>query len=155
MNYSNIYYNEILSMDEELKRLAIHTKKLREQRTKKSDQLYYCMVDNNIEKVTLGKNVMTQKKCMPKHLKPKNKPKDQKKAEALEIMRDAGIEDAESLYDKIEEAQKTKNEPEGYVEKKENDNTDYDALGLNVVFSSSKKKRKGNKKEAYDDLLGF
>jgi hypothetical protein len=155
MYYGNVYLQEITSIDTELKRIAAHTKSLRIQKEKKMEQLYYYMVENNIEKMGEGKAPMTQKKCMPKHLKPKAKPKDQKRDEALQIMKDAGIEDAEEIYSQIEEAHKEKNIPEGSTSNVEKPADNFEALGLDVVFSSSKKKRKGGKKDAYDPLLGF
>jgi hypothetical protein len=134
---ADMYLYEIQKIDKELKRLNAHAKNLRSQRTKSMTGLHHYIVSNGIKQVGSGKNVITIKKCAPKEKRSsKLKPKSQRRAEALELLTNAGLPNPEEFYNDLERVQKATN-----------------GVGDDTGGGSSSKKK--NNKNDYDPLLGF
>ena len=140
---SDAYVQEIARIDEELKRISVHTKQLREQKARASLGLYHYMKSKGLEEVNNGKGVITINKCAPKQKKPRQtKPKAQRRLDTLSLLRDVGIPNPEDFYNELENVQKgtPKNECE-----------------TDDIFGNSVKTKRGRKKEkdTVDALLGF
>lgn len=138
---SDSYLYQIKSIDDELRRLNAKTKILREQRRKQLTGLHQYMKSHNLEQVGTGKEIITFQKCdtlVNKQKRVKLKPKNQRKAEELELLKDVGVSNAAEFYEKLEKARK--GNPS---------NTS------NAVVKHSNEKRSKKKKEDYDDCLGF
>jgi hypothetical protein len=132
------YLYEIQKIDKELKRLNAHAKSLRSQRAKSMTGLHHYMVSHNLQQVGSGKNTITIKKCAPKEKRSsKLKPKSQRRAEALELLTNAGLPNPEQFYDDLERVQKATN-----------------TVSDDPGGGSSSKKKKNNRND-YDPLLGF
>ena len=95
------YINEIKSIDNELLRCRNRTKILTDQKNKAKLRLYEYMIQHHLDELD-GIKIAT---ITPKE-KPKRKPAAQKKADAVRVLYDAGLMDAESVYDQIRNSQK-------------------------------------------------
>jgi len=132
MSSENHYLIEINNIDNELRRINEHAKSLRIQRAKTMNGLHQYMLSNNLEQVSYGKKTFSIKKYEPKTRK-KSKPKKQKKADAIQMFRDAGIPNPGKFYEELESIQKVQS-------------TD---------GSTPKPSRKKCKKDEVDPYLGF
>jgi len=101
------YVREIKSVDDELKRVNKKAKDLRTQKRKAQDRLYAYMEKNKLETY----EGITKKSIKPKEKAPR-KSKTQKKEEAVILFSQAGVKNAERLYDQFLEMQKVKKESE-------------------------------------------
>lgn len=126
------YLIEINNIDNELKRINEHAKRLRAQKTKTMNGLHQYMLSNNLEQVSYGNKTFSIKKCEPK-TRTKSKPKKQKKADAIQLFREVGIPNPEQFYEELESSQKVQST---------NDNT-------------PKPSKKKGKKNEVDPYLGF
>lgn len=141
---SESYVREINSLDTEIKRLNAIVKRLREQKRQAQTNLHSYMVSRGLEQVGEGKQAITIRKCAPPKPRPKTKPKKDRKAEAIELFRDAGIPDPNSFYEQFESIQKAK------LEQAESEEAS--ASSASKVTSST---TRSGKPGAYDDMLGF
>ena len=142
---SDPYIQEINRIDAELKRVAIHTKQLREQKAKLKFGLYQYMRSHNLDRVQYNNTTITLKSCEPKEKKMRvSTPKAQRRKDAINILRDAGIPNPEELYLSVENTQK------GTTSNSENVDPD-DLFGS----SNKKGKKRGKKDNGIDECLGF
>lgn len=139
------YIKEIHSIDTEIKRLAVHTKGLREQRAKNMNSLYIYMSNNKIDKIGEGKGAITIKQCGPRDNKKKMKPKKQRREDSIEKLRERGIPDPESFYEEYERSK--------YREKNTNTNTE-SIFGNSTKLSNNRSHERSKNKEV-DMFLGF
>jgi len=135
------YLVEINNIDNELKRINEHAKKLRAQKATTMGGLRQYMISNGLEQVSDGKKTISLKKCEPMK-KARSKPKKQKRSDAIQLFRDAGIPNPEKFYEEFEIAQKI---PTG------DDQNDRSYSG-NISKPSVRGKKKDN---SIDPFLGF
>jgi hypothetical protein len=138
------YIKEIRSIDNEIKRLATHTKGLREQRAKNMNSLYIYMSNNKIDKIGEGKGAITIKQCGPRDNKKKMKPKKQRREDSIEKLRERGIPDPESFYEEYERSK--------YREPREKD-SNFTNHSHSSTFTHNNSKNSKNKE--VDMFLGF
>lgn len=134
MSNPDAYVREINSLNAEIKRLNAHLKQLREQRKVVQNHLYSHMTKHHLDKY----EGHTIKSVTPRQTKPR-KPESAKKADAIELFRQAGISDPENFFDEFKATQKygEDEEPPPKEEK-------------------PKRTRKGKKSDKdYDPFLGF
>lgn len=96
---------EIKSIDEELKRLSIKSKMLRNQKKEKQKILYQYMLKHKLQEYKGVK--ITKVKPLPKR-----KTEKQKKAESIEMFRKAGIPNPEKFYLEYKNKMKNKTDEE-------------------------------------------
>lgn len=95
------YYNEIKSLDKEIKRLNTQTRKLREQKKRAQSHLYEWMVAHDIEKY---ENI-SLKSIEPKDRR-RQKPKKLRKNDAVQLFYQTGIPDPEGFWEEFQRTQK-------------------------------------------------
>lgn len=140
MRSQEYYLVEINNIDNELKRINEHAKNLRAQKAKTMGGLRQYMISNGLEQVSDGKKTISLKKCEPRK-KARSKPKKQKRSDAIQLFRDAGIPNPEKFYEEFESVQKI---PTG------DDQNDLSYSG------NTSKPVKGKKKDSgIDPFLGF
>jgi hypothetical protein len=130
------YAREIKSIDGELKRLNARLKQLRAQKRAAQDHLYTYMVSHKVDNL----NGITLKQCAPPKPRAKQKPKAQRKADAVGALSEIGVPDPDGLYDTLESLRRTN--PNTHTSDEDDE------------LEKVSKPRKG-KKESYDDSLGF
>lgn len=141
------YLYELGTIDTELKRINDHAKNLRLQRTRVLGALYRYMCANNLDKVSNGRKDITLKQCTPREKKSGGtKPKKQKKQDAIELFRDAGIPNPERFYEEFEGTQKKNNT-------NTNESSSTNPSYTDDIFGAPSKKKKGG--GGYDSQLGF
>lgn len=133
---SDSYLREINSIDAEIKRLNSVIKALRVQKRKAQDNLYFYMSRHKLESISDKNKSISIEKFAPPKPRVKSKPKKERKVEAIELFREAGIPNPEEFFEQLEATQKSV----------KNDN-DEDGEVI-------KTKKKGGKND-YDDSLGF
>ena len=127
MSNPEAYVQEIDSLTAEIKRLNTHVKNLREQRKVAQGHLYNYMESHSLEKYRNH----TIASVRPRPKKPR-KPESQKKQDAIELFREAGIPDPESFFtefkatQKYEDGEEPSERPISKPKKKKNPNEDYD-----------------------------
>lgn len=131
MSQPEAYVREIDSLTDEIKRLSLHLKQMREQKKVAQRHLYEYMARQNLEKF----QGHTLKSVQPRKPIPR-KPKPAKKEDAIKLFRQAGIPDPEDFFKEFEATQKY---------------TDSEEEQPKVVVTAPKKK----KKQEYDPFLGF
>lgn len=104
------YVTEIKSIDKELVRIRENTKRLTSQKETAKQRLYEYMSAHHLSEL----DGIKIESIAPKN-KKKRKPAAQKKAEAMKILYDAGLVDAESIYNNIIKAQKNQEPQESFV----------------------------------------
>lgn len=95
------YVRQIKELDSALKRLNIQTKEIRRKKKEAETRLYMWMVKNNVEK----HGNVTLKKIAPRSAS-KRKPAKQKKADALSLFTQIGVNDPEQLWEEFQMTQK-------------------------------------------------
>lgn len=95
------YVRQIAELDAALKRLNAQTKEIRRKKKEAETRLHAWMVKNNVEKY--GK--VTIKKITPRGAS-KRKPAKQKKADALSLFTQIGVNDPEKLWEEFQMTQK-------------------------------------------------
>jgi hypothetical protein len=98
------YVREIKSIVQEIKRLNDTAKRLKTQKLEKEGYLYQYMKDRGmteIEGIKIGK-------ICPKNEKIKRKKQSEKRDDALKLFRQVGVDDPESLWNRLEETRKSK-----------------------------------------------
>ena len=133
MSNPEAYVREIKSICEEIKRSNTRLSTLREQRKYKQSLLYKYMVDRGLEKF----EGITINSISPKAPKPR-KPEVEKRKDAVELFRQAGISNPEDFYTEFKTTQIA--HPRG-----------------NGDDESHSPKRKSSKKtkNEYDPFLGY
>lgn len=101
------YVHEIKRLKAELSRLAKRAKELREQKRRAEERLRAYMTSNDLENV----DGITLKSVTPK-TRAKRKPKKQVERDAVETLRETGVENAEELWGTLKKIhiQQTKSE---------------------------------------------
>ena len=133
MSNPDAYVREIGSLDTELKRLSVRVKALRCQKKEKQVLLCIYMERNSLEKY----GGLTLKSVTARQSRPR-KPAAAKKDDAMELFRDAGIDNPSEFWDNFKATQ-TYTDGEDVPPKK----------------ASRPPKSKAKKDEAYDPFLGF
>lgn len=97
----NGYIAEINSISVELKRLELKTKQLREQKRVAQGRLYDYMYQNDLKEY----GGITAKSIAPKP-KKNTKTKEEKKDDAIALLRENGIPNPDSFYEEFLKTQK-------------------------------------------------
>ena len=100
----SVYADEINNIENEMKRLRKHLKQLRELKKKPTRALHQYMVVHNLQ---IYKGIKIEK-VSPPPLKIPNKTPTQKKTDALEFFRNAGVGNPEQFYQQYLLTQKRK-----------------------------------------------
>lgn len=127
------YLKEIHSIDAEIKRLNAHIKILRDQKRRTQSNLHRYMTSHELEKVGEGKESITLAKCAPPKPRRKAKPKKNKRCDAIDLFREAGIPNPDEFYKQFESTQKSSQD----------------------VSEDSSRSSSKNQKGDIDDMLGF
>jgi len=142
MSNPEAYVREIKSLNDEFKRSNDRLKSLREQRKFKQTLLYKYMVEHNLEKYE-GITINSIRPRDP----IKRKPEAIKRKDAIELFRQAGINNPEDFYAEFKITQKGVPPDDG------GEDEDDDVLHISSGQSRSSKKK--GKNESYDPFLGF
>lgn len=140
MSNPEAYVKEIKSLTGEIKRSNDRLNKLREQRKKKQSLLYKYMSERDIEKY----EGITINSIRPRDVM-RRKPEAEKRKDAIELFRQAGIPNPEEFYLEFKSTQK--------AAPKDGDEDESEDELVIPTKSRSKKGKKDEKK--YDPFLGF
>jgi hypothetical protein len=100
MNSAKSYLREINSVSEALSRLNLEVKKLRQKKKTAENHLFTLMDKYGYEEY----EGIKKSKIAPKQ-KIKKKKADEKKADAMKLFTDIGIQDPEDFWDKFQQTQ--------------------------------------------------
>jgi hypothetical protein len=106
-NTATSYVREMKSIKDELKRMQLRSKQLKEQKKKAESRLYHYMKNQHLEEFE-GVKIKT---ITPKD-KTFNKKASDKKHDAIKVLYEAGIPDPEGLWEELKRTQKVKIEPQ-------------------------------------------